>query len=400
MFALFLNRLFLCFALSLWPAAKGVEKPAELKKSKLEIPVDLQASPRVRVALARGANEVRIASDFPFHVFDGEGRALFQGAQMKDTPVRSVGGNILLGTQSFSKTPIILDAGEAVLRVGKRTYRNSLEFLKSGSGRITVVNELGLEDYLKGVLPLEANPGWTVEALKAQAVVSRTYALFKVIENREEAYSVSDDVISQVYGGVTLEKPSTSRAVELTAGEILMDAGKIFPAYFHSTCGGATTRADYVWPIESHPALQGGSCEFCRESPHYRWKNAFDVSHIRKALARGGYTVPDIRNIKVGETDAAGRARFIVIEYSPGKLRVPASDFRLWMDPMKFKSVLIQNIRREGNKFIFQGRGWGHGAGMCQYGAKKMGELGYTYRQILDFYFPGASLKKLSPQTE
>jgi len=397
---LLLNRLFFCFALLLWTPSKGAAKPVEIKKSALEISAEYEHKPRVRVAITRSSEAVRISSDSPFHVFDGEGRALFQGKRLIDTAVRASKQGVYIGSQNFTRTPVIVDVGDGKLRMGQRSYRDSLEFFQAPNGRLLVINEVALDDYLKGVLPLEANPGWKAESLKAQAVASRTYALFKIIQNRAESYAVSDDVASQVYGGMTHEKPTTNQAVDLTRGEILTFDGKIFPAYFHSTCSGHTTRADFIWPVEKHPALQGGECGFCTESQHTRWRNAWTPAEIKKALALGGHPLPDIRGVHAVDIDASGRARSFEIQYATGKIKVPSNDFRLWMGPMKFKSTRIQSIRFEGGRFVFQGRGWGHGVGMCQYGIKKMGELGYTYKQILDYYFPGAVIKKLKSQAE
>ena len=396
-----LQRMLLLLAFSLWPLSGKAQHPdAEIKKSQLEIPAGIENNLKVRVSLVQSAPAVTISTDTPFHVFDGDGRLLFKGNQIRNTKVSAGLEGIQLGHQTFSRLPVTLDAGDAVLHVDKRTYRNSLKFSKTPSGRLLVINEVGLEDYLRGVVPWEANPKWTQEALKAQAVVSRTYALFKMIENKDESFSVSNDVISQVYGGVTTEKEATNRAIDATRGQILVYQGKIFPAFFHSTCGGHTTRAENAWPIEPHPALRGVTCGFCAESPHYYWKTSVSAQEIQRALKRSGFTVAGIQKISPVDLDESGRARFFMIEYSTGKLKIPSNDFRLLLGPMKFKSVLIQHVMRDGNSFIFQGHGWGHGVGMCQYGAKKMGELGYTYKQILDYYYPGSEMVTVGGKKE
>ncbi len=387
--------LVLLFILACCPAP-GFSAEVEIKKSKLDIPQDIVKSLQIRVSLGQEKPKVVLSTQTPFKVFDGEGRLLFQGSQIEKTAVFAQEGQIFLGRQSFKRLPLVLDSGKSVLQLDQRTYRDILEFSMLPDGRLLIVNELDLEDYLRGVLPWEANPGWKPEALKAQAVASRTYALFKMIENRGESFAVSSDVISQVYGGVTLEKTSTNQAIDATEGQILVYKGKIFPAFFHSTCGGHTTRAENAWPIEPHPSLRGGSCGFCNESPHYRWKVSLTEQELRTVLKKMGYNVTSILKLSAKDIDESGRARFFEIKYPAGKIKIPANDFRLAVSPMKMKSVFLRQITHEGHTFTLAGRGWGHGVGLCQYGIKKMAELGYTYRQILEYYYPGSEIRVLA----
>lgn len=393
-----IQRIFFFIALTLWPLnGKSHNLEPEIKKSQLEIPAGIEKNLKVRVSLTQPSSSVAVSTATPFHVFDGEGHLLFKGPKIKNSLVSAGADGILLGRKNFGRLPITIDAGNSVLQINKRTYRYHLQFSKTAGGKLLIVNEIGLEDYLRGVVPWEANPKWTQESLKAQAVVSRTYALFKIIENHDESFSVSNDVISQVYGGAGLEKESTNRAIEATRGEVLVYQGKIFPAFFHSTCGGQTTRAENVWPIQPHAVLRGVKCGFCAESPHYRWKAEFSELEIQNALKKLGYSVSGIQKIILGNQDESGRARFFMVEYPTGKLKIQAGDLRMALSPKKFKSVLIQRISRSGGMFVFTGHGWGHGVGLCQYGAKQLGELGYTYKQILDFYYPGAEIIRIAP---
>jgi stage II sporulation protein D len=244
-------------------------------------------------------------------------------------------------------------------------------------------------------LPWEANPKWPSEALKAQAVVSRTYALFRAIEKKDEWIHLAADVKSQVYAGKSSEKPQTSEAVDATRGQILTYRGKIFPAYFHSTCGGGTTNAESIWDVEKHPVLQGVKCNFCVDSKHYSWQITIPRQQIEAHLKKHGLSVSGIQKITPSHLDAHGRARSFVIEHAQGKTEIRANDFRLWLNPAVLKSTFIRSIHPTGDSFIFRGRGWGHGAGLCQYGMKGLAELGYTYRQILEYYYPGAEIKKI-----
>lgn len=380
------------FLFCITAAANAFGNDHPIKKSRLDLPPNISEDLTIRVSLGKDKQKVLVSTPSPYLVLDGENRLLFRGETMAKTPLTAENGRVFLGRQSFRRLPLILDSSKGSFSVDQRQYRDRLEFSVTPDGKLQIINALNLEDYLRGVLPWEANPKWNPEALKAQAVVSRTYALFKMIENRKESYAVSSDVISQVYAGMTLEKESTNDAIDETRGEILVEGGKIFPGFFHSTCGGATTRAENAWPIESHPSLRGGSCGFCNESPHYRWKASFTRAEITAALKKMGHTVKDIKGWEIKDKDEHGRARFFVIEHSAGKLKIPANDFRLALSPMKLKSVLIQRITPQADSFELTGRGWGHGVGLCQYGTKKMAELGYNYRQILEYYYPGSEL--------
>lgn len=257
-----------------------------------------------------------------------------------------------------------------------------------------VVNKMPLEDYLKGVLPGEMNPRWPEEALKAQAVASRTYALFKMIEHREDRYDVRSDVMSQVYKGKSAHHLASDRAILLTRGQILAHRGKVFSAYFHSTCGGHTAKAEAHWPVTGHPSLKGVACSFCRHSKHYRWQAVIPAAEIEARLRKAGYSFQGIKRIAQGERDASGRTENVIIEDSTRELKMRANDFRVLVGPEKIKSTLWDSMTQKEDQFYFKGRGWGHGAGLCQYGTKYLAELGYKYDQILNYYYPESEIKQ------
>ena len=183
----------------------------------------------------------------PYVVLDADGRALFRGDRMLATKVQSNGEGIRIGSQTFKRTPLTIQSEGQGIKVGKKFYRHALKIWSDADHKVSIVNEINVEDYLRGVLPWEANPGWHEEALKAQAVASRTYALFRAIERKDQAFALSKTVKSQVYKGKDIENPKTDQAIERTRGEILTFKGKIFPAYFSSTCGGANGPMRRAW---------------------------------------------------------------------------------------------------------------------------------------------------------
>ncbi len=393
-------RFTLIFAITLWPFNEPAEEvpvsdASQSRKTQLELPDNLHEFEFVDVMLAQNVPQITVETSSTYEVFDRNQRTLFKGKKIVATRIRPSTHGIQMGSQIFKDTPITIQTDGGSIRVGKQVYRHALKIWRESDRAISVVNEINVEDYLKGVLPWEANPSWPVEALKAQAVASRTFALFKSIEHQEEKSSLSKDVLSQVYKGKALENPRTDQAIQATSGEILTYAGKIFPAYFHSTCGGHTTRADHVWPVQKHPAMHGVSCNFCWQSKHFRWKSEYTRVEIETALRKRGIRVNGIIKMVPSEIDASGRVRTFVIHHKQGKTKVNANEMRIWFDPARFKSTLLQPILRRGNKFIFRGRGWGHGVGLCQYGMKGLADLGYSYRQILEYYYPGSEITKI-----
>lgn len=387
--------IFFLFA-SFWPWEKDL---GETKKTSLAIPRGVSEVRLLRVALFYEKSSVEIGADSGYRIEDpATDRVLEEGGRLPATAVQMTPSGIQVGSSVYPVSGIRVTTGQREVQVGQKRYHHAVEILKNPAGSLTVINEIDVEDYLKGVLPWESNPDWPEEALKAQAVASRTYALFENIENKDFPFTLSSDVGSQVYGGKTIEKSRSSRAVEKTRGQILTFQGRIFPAFFHSTCGGRTSRADYEWRVEAHPCLMGAECSFCRASKHYVWKEQFTALEIQNLLAKKGHRVTGIKEIRSEKPDSSGRPRFFVINHSEGSLKLAANEFRLAVGADRMRSTRVR-IQRAGNDFIFEGRGWGHGVGMCQFGAKRLAEIGYRYKDILRYYYPGSELRNLEDFT-
>ena len=378
---------------SFWPWEINSD---QTKKSSLEISTaSLGFTRTLRVALFYELPSVKVSTASSYQIAElPNEKPLSRGASLTGIAIRPDPAGIRVGADLRRVTGLRITSKAKEIQVQNRSYHNAVDILKNPKGTLTVVNEVDVEEYLKGVLPGEVNPAWSEEALKAQAVISRTYAIFKNIENKDLPFTLSSDVESQVYGGKTVEQASTSRAVEKTRGGILTYHGRIFPTFFHSTCGGRTTRADYQWNIEPHPALKGVECNFCRGSKFYAWKTEFTAPEIRNLLGKKGYSIPDIRSISPKEIDASGRPRFFVIKHSQGSLKVPAHEFRLVLGAERMRSTKA-GIRQLGNQFVIEGKGWGHGVGLCQWGAKRLAELGYRYQDILRYYYPESEVRDL-----
>ncbi|MEA3506523.1 MAG: SpoIID/LytB domain-containing protein, partial [Elusimicrobiota bacterium] len=307
-------------------------------------------------------------------------------------PVEASAEGIDIAGQSLSDLMRIVSRdGDEFLTVNGRWYRDTV-IIKKTAGGLTAINELGIDGYLFGVLPVEVSPGWPIESLKAQAVVSRTYVVNNIGKYENDGYDLSSDVFSQMYRGVEVENSKSNRAVAETAGRVLTYKGDLAKAYFFSSCGGYTASSKEVWGNDI-PYMRGVTCPYCKDSPRYRWEEKVSPATIKEALNKRGYNIGDVKDIEFLSRADSGRIRDMVIVHSGGKTAITGHKFRMAVGPNIIKSTMM-SIDRSKKNFLFYGRGWGHGAGMCQWGAKGQAEAGKSYKDILKFYFPGTEVKK------
>ena len=278
---------------------------------------------------------------------------------------------------------------ERPLRVNGRDYPAPLELLRNGDG-ITVVNELPLEDYLPGVLRAEAGDKYPREALRAQAIVARTYAAHQRIITAGKPYNILATTAHQQYWGRVPPASPVWDAVRDTAGQILLWEGEIFPAFYHTESGGYTEDPRTVFAARNMPALKPVMCPFSAGSPHYFWNLDLRLADISEALRRGGVDVGQVRRIMITERTPSLRAATVSVIGTRGQTQVRGNDFRRLLGYDTFKSTLFA-VAIDGEMARFAGRGYGHGVGMCQAGAKVMADRGHSARQILEFYYPGTT---------
>ncbi|MEW6527320.1 MAG: SpoIID/LytB domain-containing protein [Spirochaetota bacterium] len=253
-------------------------------------------------------------------------------------------------------------------------------------GKIQVVNVLKMHEYLYGVLPSEIMSGWPEEVLKAQAVAARTYAYYHLMKNNSTYFDLDATNNFQVYKGKAVETEATNKAVDATSGIIMTYNNKPILAYFHSTCGGKTTDDKYVWQGEDLPYLTSVVCPYCKNSPNYSWQVELTLNEIYEALVKRYKTVGKIKAITLGREDT--RVTVIKIEHDNGIIRMSGNDFRLLFDAKKIKSLYFE-AKQTPSGLILTGHGWGHGVGMCQWGAKEMAQQGIRFDRILSFYYRG-----------
>lgn len=384
-------------AVFFFSAAVPVFAAEPLRDLSVALPPDLKELTKIRILVQRDKSDVKVSAPASFEVFDDQEHSVLSGLKLAGVTVKPIPEGLQWWDKKVMTRFLVVRSLGHGIRVGNSgVYRDAVLIYKNSKGTLDVINRLELDDYLKGVIPFEGNPSWAVESLKAQAIASRTFALTRMIARHGEEYDVSSGIMSQVYAGKQIESGRTDQAVDATHGEVLLYKGKLFPAYYHSTCGGATTAADLVWRVKPLLPLGGVECKFCQRSPHYKWEAVVTPAEIKQKLAKEGMPVQEVLGIRTDKIDKTGRAHKLVIQSTWAEKIVDADGFRDWIDPMRLKSTLITRIKtNEAGAFVFKGKGWGHGVGMCQYGMKYLGELGYGYREILDYYYPGAQISKL-----
>jgi len=309
-------------------------------------------------------------------------------------------GRVVFGPYLFMGTTRLLPgkAAEFVI-IGERRFSGNLVFQANPDKTVTVIDELGIEDYLRGVLPKEMSPDWPMEALKAQAVVSRTFALNNLGKYSASGYDLSDDAHSQMYSGLTVQSVRVDKAVRATRGQVLSYRGERIPAYFHSCCGGHTTDPAAVWggANKTPRPLRGVADRSCRDSPHFRWRAYFRLSDILRVLQKRGWNAARLEDMRPGRRSGSGWLSDLRIKVDGAWKRIGANTLRLWLGPQQLKSAKITAIKRRKKGFEFFGGGYGHGVGLCQWGARAQADEGKRYPAILESYFPGAELEESSP---
>lgn len=350
----------------------------------------------IKVGIVIDARSVNLSCEQSYYLYEMNTGEKTDIEPLNDYLVRGKGGSIIFNGKEFaSPVRLVANVSDAHIRINGRRYRDNV-MITAEKGKLTAINELGIDGYLFGILPAEASPEWSLETLKAQAVISRTYALRNLRRHGKDGFDICTQTHCQVYGGLESEDERSNRAVEETKGEVLVYKGELAQTLFHASCGGHTENPNNVWNWENEPPeyLEGRSDKFCKVSPHNDWKNRISADVIRARLSRAGYRVGAIKKIKISGEDGSGRAKFLKIYSRSGTTLVPASKFRMAVDTWLVKSTMFNDITRRGDDFEFSGRGWGHGVGLCQWGAKVMGDEGFDYREILRFYYPGADVEK------
>ena len=341
-------------------------------------------------AAARGSENIRVdISDSQKTVTLRSSSGFIKAGQFVDHNEKQ----LVLNAASVGSQPVRFKSAAGFIRVNGKGYRGWVEIRKKSNGRLLVINDLDIEDYLQGVIGAEIPPEWNFEALKAQAVASRTYALYQKRTAGNRPYHILATVDSQVYSGSRGEHPKTVRAVRETRGIVIVYHGEVIPAFYHSSCGGHTENAAELWGIDE-PYLKGVDCD-CQEISKYGvWEKRVPLPVLISALRKLGYRLHDVLEIGLGSITPSGHVKEVVVRHSGGEITVPAENLRAALGNTQIPSVFFELELSEGEA-VFSGRGRGHGVGLCQWGAQEMALRGFSYQAILSHYYPGTSLARM-----
>ncbi len=376
--------------------------------------------PYVRVLVADNLEEVKIDSDgnFAIEAIGPGGNKVYYSSHM--VSIRQERGRLVLQLDRqkiddiFRELIIIPKGTRYFLKLDKVQYRGMLHLLPRGGG-VRVINNVHVDDYLMGVVPSEigfiGEPEF--EAIKAQAVAARTYALAHLGQYLGEPYDLKADVADQLYLGVLSEKDLVSKAVAETRGFVAKYQDELINAYYHSTCGGLTDDIDQVWDKPSAGYLKSVfDGDFCSWSKYSTWEESYTAGQLKLRVEqylsadRGrDIEIGDITDIEIVSRSPGGRVAGINVYATKGNHMFGRDKIRWVFRRSSNPELILQSARISINKHFdsqgklesadFVGSGYGHGVGMCQCGAIGRARAGWKFDTILKHYYTGIEIVKL-----
>ncbi len=377
--------------------------------------------PFVRVLLEDNVDNAVFSTRQSFAV-----ECLAQGEQTvyySSRPVKVKNENFKLTVENESGTTIqkfvdevnIIPRGsDNRIRFGNKRYRGIIKILPSGLN-IRLINIVYMEDYLRGVVPPEIGKRTEeeIEAVKAQAVAARTYAMAHLKQYPGEPYDMKSSIIDQIYEGVNVENPLVNRAIDETAGHVIMYHDQLIQAYYHSTCGGMTDNISQVWDRKEIPYLKAvKDGDACSWSKYFRWKEHFTEKQLRGRIEQ--YLASDrgrdlrigpIRDITIASRTPGGRVSKLLVRTEVDVFKFKKDRIRWVIGRTSNPDLILPSDRFDviidrdnvGNitDITFKGSGYGHGVGMCQCGAIGLARKGWNFERILKLYYTGVDVRKL-----
>ena len=379
----------------------------------LVAPAIPSASPHLRVALMLDVTRPAFTATGGVRVIDpavGEVAVHPEGAAVE---ARARGDVVEVGGVALARVVLAPVEPSGGVTVGDRTYGGTIELTRAPDG-VRVINRVTVEEYLVGVVAAEMGRRAPEEraAVEAQAIASRTYALRHMAQAADRDWDLLATVDHQVYRGQSPGEAMAREAVDATRGEVLTWGGELIDAFYSSTCGGRSEAGGDVFVDGDRPYLRSVSdigpdgVAWCAISPRFRWRASWDGAEIAATLARtlaverlGTGRSGDLREIRVLQRTGSGRIAELELVGSGGRTRIAGSAIRRVLRPpggelLGSADFTIRIARRGGriDRVEADGRGFGHGVGMCQWGAIGRARAGQDYRTILMSYFPGTTL--------
>ncbi|REJ68389.1 MAG: SpoIID/LytB domain-containing protein [Planctomycetota bacterium] len=367
------------------------------------------AWPAVRVLLgstARPQHRLEIRGPYRLRV-RGDWRVLAQGERLDAATATVDDDGIRLGEDRFPHRELQIDVLESgALWLGGHRYHGDLQLLADGDGQLRAINLVDIESYVASVVNGELPADFPEAARQAQAIAARTYALYHMKSRREsQAFDLYDNTRSQVYGGIEYVaddgrrlavETSSSRAIaEQTEGMVLVYDGRVINSYYSAVCGGHTAAGLSIF-ADAAPPLVGVACEGCRDAPRYRWAVELPRADVHARLTAYldgiGQHLGEIRSVEALDAHD-GRLPEVKIEGAKASHRISTAVLRRHVLRTRDLPSAFFSLREQGELVHCEGRGWGHGVGMCQWGARGMAAEGATCPEILDHYYPGCQVR-------
>ncbi len=377
--------------------------------------------PFVRVLLEEKSGDVLVSADGAFAIeclHQGEQEIYYSGKPVKirsdkqrlsvfdyrDNPIR----------ERIDEINIIPRGGGNRVRLHKDRYRGILRILPRGE--VTrIINIVYMEDYLRGVVPPEIGPRTEdeIEAVKAQAVAARTYAMAHLKQYEGEPYDIKSSIMDQLYRGVGVENKLVNEGINQTSGRVIMHHDNLINAYYHSTCGGRTDDVADVWDKKEIAYLKSvDDSAACSWSKYYNWRETFTEKQLRGRIEqylssdRGrDLRIGPITDVIIGERSAGGRIARLRVRTDSDIYRFQKDRIRWVIGRTSNPDLILPSdrfdvsIERDSNQNIvrvtFRGQGYGHGVGMCQCGAIGHAREGWVFSDILTHYYTDVEIKKL-----
>ena len=353
-----------------------------------------EAKEFIRVLIVRDAFQCKVSGQELALRDLTTGRAFFKKTRFSSLTIqRERGPRLRVLGHPISARAFLLTSTRGPLVINGRQYRDKLKIFPGPNGDLWAINELPLEEYLGGVVHCEISSQWPWEAVKAQAIVARTYATFQRGNRAAELYDVDSGVSDQIYEGIGKEDLQSRKAVGETAGELILYQGRPIFAVYHSCCGGETESPEYLWP-GYFPYLKRTVCHFCSDSPHFLWSYPVDSEKLLRALKLARFRGSEVLGIEITERSQSRRVLQLAVTSESGQMEISGKEFRrlLGYDFLRSTNFMVQ---KKDNRYLFSGLGWGHGVGLCQWGARGMAEKGMDYHSILKYYYQNVQVGKI-----
>jgi stage II sporulation protein D len=403
---------------------------------------------RVGITSISKPRSITIRSDKPFSVMgkDGAELTLVDG---KDVVFSASGGiditvdSVDMGTSTGPLRLVSVDTSAIFEIVSPKTryklFRGTLEI--SGKSGLSLVNELPIEDYVRGVLPAEVPANFHPEAQKALTVAIRTYALTSLSRHKSAGFDVCDTTDCQGFCGASRDGAWIDKLIDDTRGQVLTYQGKLVHAVYSTDCGGVTESNEGAgfgsdpWPYLRSvsdamcPAENGGKGErekgssgepderptsnaqlptsngegpnpqsdYCSGCPNHTWTKTYTSDELGRAFSKvASSKIGKLQSVEFAEYDSSGRVRTVLVKGDKGEYRMTGNKFRDMFGQTVIKSTMMTLAAGEDGQYTINGRGYGHGVGLCAYGANGLGKRGMGYVDILKHYYTGVEIKAIS----